>query len=231
MNTLQAGCVTTNKVAAGMGTVNVNGGTLVVNTCLALTRPSSLGSDPGALASFTGTLNLKGGTVWANTIIKGGGVATITMTNATLVVTVTNTIGTLSFPISTLSLADSTLQLPVSAAAPTAATTSLATGGLTNVLNIAAVPAITNYPAQFPLLKYTKLNGAFNFGLGALPPPPAPDYGAYLSNNTPNSSVDLVLAGVRPTIATQPAPFFRSKGSQKTGIPLASEFNSKSRPY
>ena len=43
--------------------------------------------------------------------------------------------------------------------------------GGARAVTVVSVPAITNYPAQFTLLKYTKLNGAFNFGLGALPGP------------------------------------------------------------
>jgi len=66
--------------------------------------------------------------------------------------------------------------------------------GSSNYLTISQIPAISSYPAQFPAIKYTTLNGTLNFGLaGALPASPGAPYAGYVSNNVANGSVDFVV--------------------------------------
>src|SRR5204862_5468076 len=93
VNTLEVGYAQT---VAGFGTVNVNGGSLLVNTNLELAH--GVGS--------AGTLNISSATVTANAgIIAGGGTAIITLNSATLNVTNnTATIGTDPSPLSTLAV-------------------------------------------------------------------------------------------------------------------------------
>jgi hypothetical protein len=62
------------------GTVNVNGGTLIVNSNLLLATVPNVGGS----GSAQGTLNINGGTVQATNIIGRGGVSTINLNSGTL---------------------------------------------------------------------------------------------------------------------------------------------------
>lgn len=177
----------TNIYSSGIGTMNVNGtsATLCVsNLVLAYATNTSI-------VSPSGTLNVRGGTVLANNISAAGGTAALLLTNATLVLS--NTMGTPGSPLASVGITNSTLQFSVSGGSTNAVVSSLSTGG-SNLINIAAVPVITSYPTQFTLIKYSGgIGGAgFNFGLQSLPPA-NPAYEGYISNNTANSSIVLVL--------------------------------------
>jgi fibronectin-binding autotransporter adhesin len=99
-------------------------------------------------------------------------------------------IGT-SANLTTLTLADTAaLTLPAGASAPTVVDT-LTVGG-TTTLNISSVPGFTSYSAaQFPVISYTSQSGLgdTSFVLGTLPS----TYQGYISNNTANSSIDVVI--------------------------------------
>ena len=70
---------------------------------------------------------------------------------------------------------------------------SLTTGGTSNTVNIAALPIIASYPAQFTVLKYSGAIGGAGYNF-LLSPLPAGSYcGGYLSNNSTAGSVDLVI--------------------------------------
>ena len=102
-------------------------------------------------------------------------------------------------------MTDATLTLRAGASAPVTVT-ALDTGGSTNVINISSVPTITGYPAQFPVIKYTGTIGGAGYdnsiGLGTLPTV-SPAYAGYLSNNTANASIDLVITG-GPSVSRSP---------------------------
>ena len=174
------------------GTINVtnngvNGpGTLIVNNELMMA--SKLGG-----GNSTGTLNIDGGsTVQANTVVAGGGAANINLNSGKLIVT--NTAGTPAAPLSTLSLATTgtaTLQLSVVGAVAEVNTTNLSDNGAVTI-NISALPVITSYPKQVPLIAYSSFTGTFNFTLGALPAG-SPAFQGYISNNVAGNSIDLVL--------------------------------------
>jgi autotransporter-associated beta strand protein len=191
---LDIGVSSTANVAAGVGTINVNGsGLLVVNTLHRLAV--------GAAAS--GTLNINGGTVRANSIVNGGGTTTadIYMNGGTLVLT--NTAGSIVAPILNFTMADSTLTLPVTSTASNIVVTTLSTGGTTtnNTINVLSLPTITGYSTQFPLISYTYFtpSGGPDFLLGSLPVS-SPPYEGYISNNTTTSTIDLVITkGPTPT--------------------------------
>ena len=181
---LTNGCAltpTTGGPGAATGTINVSGtGTLAVNNLVL----AFLGV--GA-SNSTGTLNITNGTVQAGTIIAGGGTSTINLVGGTLIVT--NTAGTATQPLTALTVSNSLLQLNVPGTAAAVVVNNLTTLGTTDIISIASMPDVEAFPTQFPLIVYTTLGGTFNFGLGTVPD----TYQGYLSNNTANSSVDLVI--------------------------------------
>jgi len=170
--------------ATGTGVVNANGGSLIVNTNLELAH----------LAGSSGTLNISGATVSANGgIVNGGGTAVVALTGGTL--NLTNpaaNAGTISSPLTTLSVNNATLKLAVQSGTPSAVADTLSCGGA-NTLSISSLPVITALPAQFALIKYSSTNGSLaSFSLGTLPSG-SPAYAGYISNNTANSTLDLVI--------------------------------------
>lgn len=192
-NTLQIGVQSANAAtSAGAGHVNVNG----PNALLVINSTLTLGATSGGAGSANtfGALNVSGGTVLANAIAAGAG----SVSNSIVVnkgrLTVTNTIGTQALGIGSISLTNATLQLFVTNGQVNLTATNLATGGASNTLNIASLPALGNQPAQFALLKYAGgIGGAgCNFTLGFLPGG-GTNCGGYLSNNVAASSVDLLV--------------------------------------
>ncbi len=197
VNTLILGSrICTAGSSAGNGTMNVNGtATLIVNNAINLTTFAA-----GGNASYsTANLNINGGSVWANTITNGttypGSIgyvnANITMNGGTLGITsLLGSIGTTAWPLGIVTLNNATLQMPVSGLQTNFVTTLLNAGGTTNVINITSLPGVITYPTQFPLIAYYPgyLNG-FNFGVSNLPS----TYQGFISNNTANSTIDLVL--------------------------------------
>ena len=187
INTLEVGF---SMAVGGNGTVNVNGGSLMVNSLLEL-----------AHAGGSGTLNISGGTMIPSAgVTAGSGTSAINMTGGTL--TMTNsaaTIGSLASPVGTILIANATLNLAAESLTPTIAAGTLNGGGLANVMNFSSVPTLTNVPAQFPIIQYTSSGGDLStFVLGTLPG----TYQGYISNNTGNSSIDLVITNgpVFPTM-------------------------------
>ena len=186
VNTLEVGYSIN---AMGTGTVNANGGSLLVNTFLELAHGSG----------SSGTLNIAGGIVAANAgVTAGGGSATLAMTGGTLMVTNSaTTVGTAVSPINTFNIANAALTLAVQSTEPSVAVANLTAGGTANPINISSVPLLTGFPAQFPVIQYG-LNGGSaggdltTFILGTLPAA-TPAYGAYISNNVANNSIDIVF--------------------------------------
>ncbi len=204
VNTLILGDrVATGGSSAPPGVMNVNtNATLVVNNAICM---SFYLANSGATYG-SGTLNINGGIVLASTITNGvtGGLnttANINMTGGTLGITsLLGSIGTSAAPLKSLSMSGTTLQLPVSGIETNAVVTTLTLGGTTNFINISSVPAsVITYNTQFPLIAYSgSLGGTFNIGLGSLPG----TYQGYLSNNTANLTIDLVLTN-GPTSISQ----------------------------
>jgi len=187
VNTLQVGVTAS---VTGAGTVNASGGALLVNTLLELANGSG----------SSGTLNISNATVTANIgVIAGGGTATINMLGGTLNVTnSTADIGTVASPINTFGVSNSTLNLAVQSFAPSVAVSTLTVDGTANTINISSVPLLTGFPTQFPIIQYG-LNGGGSSGdlttfvLGTLPSASPTPYGAFLSNNVANNSIDIVF--------------------------------------
>jgi fibronectin-binding autotransporter adhesin len=194
--TLSAGTINLNNMEVGYqnasgytgynasGTVNVNGGTLVVNQSLELSHNSGSGTS-------SGTLNINGGSVLAYIITTGGGTNAFTVNNGTL--SITNAVGTVAKPISSFSITNSTLNMYLVGSTNLVVNT-LNIGASPVINNVIALPGIAVYPAQFALVNYTNVvNGDPTlFTLGTLPPA-SPAYSGYISNNTAANRIDLVL--------------------------------------
>jgi fibronectin-binding autotransporter adhesin len=178
--------------AGGMavGTVNINNNsTYGTSALLRVDGTLSLAAVTGTLTAGTaGTVNINGGELAAGTITAGAGISAINSTAGTIALS--GDAGTLAAPIGTLALTNSTLSLAVLPAPTNVVVGTLITSGA-NVITISSVPPEAGYPLQIPLVKYlTSLGGAgYNFSLSALPTLCT----GYLSNNTANASIDLVL--------------------------------------
>ena len=199
-NTIEDGWQTVSGGGTGAGIINVNSnelsgtfGTLVVNSSL------TLGEVNGALTTGSaGTLNINGGLVLANSIIAGGGNATVTMNQGTLILT--NTAGSPGARLTTFGAINSTLRLRLDGSAITTniATANLIAGGA----NMIAVDSVFNVGSltTFPIISYTGSTPADGtFVNGELPPGLA----ANLVNNTSQKRIDLVIvpsASVTPRI-------------------------------
>jgi autotransporter-associated beta strand protein len=183
VNTLEVGY---SKDAAGLGTVNANGGSLVVNTTLELAHGTG----------SSGTLNVSGATVTANAGITTGAGSAITLNNATLNVTnATATVGTAGSPLGSLTVDNSTITVAVQNGTPAASVGTLSPGGTVNTISISSVPILSSLPSQFTVLQYSTSAGDLTtFTRGTLPSASTP-YAGYISNNTANSSIDLVITG------------------------------------
>jgi autotransporter-associated beta strand protein len=192
VNTLQVGFQTQSGVSAALGFVTLNGPNAVLNVNSVVT----LGACGGAVSTNVtrGALNVFGGIAGVNAISIGPGSGANALAVNAGTLAITNTAGTLAVPIDTVALTNASLQLFVAPGVTNIAAAHLVTGGASNVVNIARLAG--NFaPAQFPLIKYAgAIGGAgFNFKLGAFPPGIAAT--GYVSNNTANSSVDLVITG------------------------------------
>ena len=183
---------------AGVGIVNLNSNaTLSTSSTLQVNNTLTLAAVTGGLtAGSAGTINVSGGTLAANTIVNGAGVGNINVTNGTL--SVTGSAGTPAAPVSSISLWNSTLNLSVIPASNSVVTTGLKTGGAANTINISSAPPFGSYPVKIALVKYSGgIGGAgYNFSLGTLPTL----YAGYLSNDTANASIDLVLTAGSGTL-------------------------------
>jgi autotransporter-associated beta strand protein len=196
VNTLYLGYrIATGGSSAGSGTMNVFGtGTLVANNAICLSYWT-----PGANGFYaSGVLNVSGGTVLANTITNGvinpgsaGSVtANVNVTNGVLGITgLLGSVGSTAWPLGILSLNGATLQLPVSGLQTNVAASIVDASDASNIVNITSIPAgVITYPTVFPLVSYSQLNG-FNMILSNLPS----SYQGFVSNDTANSLIDLVL--------------------------------------
>jgi autotransporter-associated beta strand protein len=199
VNTLQIGFQAAANGNYGIGTVNVNdAATLVVNSNLVLGYTTG---GTGA-ATTVGTLNIAGGTVRTPQISigAGSGATTLALSNGGQLI-LANAVGSPEAPLNTFAMTDSKLRVAVSGATANIVAVNLTADGTSNVIDIDALPIIVTYPVRMPLITYSSgaIGGAgFNFSLGTLPAQ-NPPYQGFLSNNTDNFSVDLVITdGPKP---------------------------------
>ncbi|HXB58944.1 MAG TPA: autotransporter-associated beta strand repeat-containing protein, partial [Candidatus Acidoferrales bacterium] len=157
----------------------VNSGTLAlsgsgsISSALTQVQNGTLSISGGSQTESFSTLNFSNGTFNVGAQLASIN-TTLGLTNATIIVTPNyNNVG----------------------GSAVITTPSLVTGGATNIINVSSIANLTlsaTLPFDVPLISYSggsaSFNGGFNFGLV----PPAGISG-YITNNTANSSVDLVV--------------------------------------
>jgi hypothetical protein len=158
------------------GTLNLGGGTALINTLVA---------DPTGAS----TVNLCGGTlVFTNPV----GTAAAPLTALTLSPSTSNNISA-SLQIQVTNLTNQALMV-----------NNLTIDGLTtttNVIDLFALPPIKSYPVEIPLIQYTSFNegsGTFNIGLGAFPVSATPYRGVITNDTTSNTIAVVVSSGPIP---------------------------------
>lgn len=191
VNTAYLGSQQVSSGGAAVGIVNLNtNSALGANGTLRVNNTLNLSSVNGSLTTGTaGTININGGSLIASTIVSGGGVSTINCTGGSIAVS--GMAGTLASAISALSLTNSSLTFPANANVTNAYISSLVTGGSGNVINISSIPPSPSFPVIVRLIRYSgSIGGAgYNFSAGTLPALVS----GYISNDTANSSIDLVV--------------------------------------
>jgi hypothetical protein len=199
VNTLELGVMSAaNENAPATGTLNIIGGSVVVNSA-----PVALGVTLGSSVTTyaTGGLNIYGGSINAangayGIIDDGLSLSEVTLSNAT--VTAAN-IGTVSAPIGTVTMGDSALNLSLNGlqgavVADHVTTTSTSVGNTINITSISGFvgeqAAITIIQSDNPITysgTFTGGAGGSDFVLGTLP-------AGYLGHLQVNpSSVQLIL--------------------------------------
>ena len=188
---LRVGVQAVNNAGNATGVINVRS-----NAVLNVTGPTfNLGNDAGSAAGTgNGTLNIvSGGVVTAAGDIAeasgtgGNGTSTINLTDGTLSVGGLVRVDNLTASNAMLSL---TAGPTINAANPVCDVSNL-TLAASVTLNVTGSVSL----AQYPLIRYKGSIGGGGYGvvaLGTLPP----EVSAYLSNNTANSSIDLVVTSV-----------------------------------
>lgn len=189
-------------VSSGTTAFALANGTINVGSSASLTvGPGgiSLVNQSAASGAATGTINVTGGSVISsNSIIKTTalGTGTLVVSGGSLTMA-SGVIGTTALPIDSLSLGDSTLTVAVLAGVTNVSVTTLTmTSTTNNTIKISALPVITSYPVQFPLIRYS--SGSSDCVLGSLPP----GYVGSLVNGA--GSVDLLISSgpitIRPLV-------------------------------
>ena len=185
----------TNSVVTGMVNVNGSGVLNVPGSVMLTSRPIT--SPAGSAPPPVGILNVNGGTVLANIITNGGiqnGTAMIGLSSGGTIVA-TNGIGAVGPVISNISITNSTLRLFLSGSVVPVKCTSFTAVG-TSTIGFDAISGVT-LPATNHIINYGAFFGSIaNLALGTLPN----GYSGYLTNNTGNSSIDLVLTSSAPSV-------------------------------
>ncbi len=186
VNTVEVGYVASSG-SVTYGTLNVgSGGRLIVNNYLRLAY--NQGTVP------TGTLSVNGGSVWIKgDLIDGGGFGqSVTVMDGSL--KVGGNVGSATIPLMSMALSGASLTFDLGLSANPASP-------LWQISALTVTAPVTNNVlgsslalGQFTLIKYASLGGddGSGFVLGSLPA----RVQGYLSNNTANSSIDLVITNV-----------------------------------
>ena len=181
--------------AYGRGTIIVGGtGVLSVNDYAELgytTAGDPVSGDVFIAQTFGQLVATNGGTIRVNHIAVGAASTnnSITMSAGGNLV-LSNTIASAERPLSALDMANSALTLHIDGMNTNVHVASLVSGGLQNLINIAAVANVGSYPAQVSLIAYQSTPSAPNFSMGTLP---AGLYGA-LINNSATKTIDAIIS-------------------------------------
>ena len=209
--TIEAGTIQVGNGGAdgGLGSGNVaNDGSLVFNRTGSLTANNTISGTGSLMQIGSGTVTLtKANTYSGSTIISGGTLeltADASLANSSEVV-VANATFDVSAPAplvlgGNLAITNGAIGVGLAAVTDAVTTPTLSVNGA-NTINVGSMPDLLTYPQQFTAIKYTTLNGAPNFALGTLPPTLSVPYSGYVSNNTGNDSIDVVITN-GPTAIT-----------------------------
>jgi fibronectin-binding autotransporter adhesin len=162
------------------------------NGTVALTKIGSGTQVLSGVSTYTGGTVVEGGTLAFGSGAFPAGTSAVTVNNGTM-----NLSGVTPVTLGAgqpLSLNNGTLVVGLPEVGNAITTATLNANGATNFITIAEIPAISAFPAQITVIKYTDLGGALNFGLaGPLPVSPGAAYAGFISNNVANGSVDFVV--------------------------------------
>ncbi len=180
--------INTSGGGAANGTISVGGGRLIIgNGGLSFVNQGGTAGN-GMLLVDSATV------VCSNNIYKTtpNRIGTLSLGSSSL--TMASTAGTIGVsngvPIDNFNITNSTLTLPVQSSAAVAVVNFNPDATTQNTINVASMPTITGFPAQFPIISYQVPAGNLNtFVLGSLPSP----FTGFISNNTTTSSIDLVV--------------------------------------
>jgi fibronectin-binding autotransporter adhesin len=190
------------------GTVSVDG-TLVFSRSDDLTVASAIGGTGSVVKKSAGKLTMTANNTFIGvTIVTNGTLALAgsgTLSNSTQVAvtgaaldlsgkTVPTTLTSLNVTNANLTVNIPNLQTPLNV-------TDLVPGGITNLINLSALPPIASYPVTLTLIQAANAINGFNFGVGTLPAG-SPSFVGTVSLSGDQLSVRLTLTagpiGVRP---------------------------------
>ncbi len=199
--TVQIGNNDTNGALPG-GSVTVNGSLIFAktNSVLVGVPISGTGSltqkGSGGTLTLTGANNYSGATTVTNGTLVLTGAGTIANSAQAIITGGTLDVSALTGPaaVTALSLTNSTISISIRATAYTnVVASSLAIGGATNRINVAALPPIASYPVTFTILQSAAAaDGTFNIGVGSLPVA-TPPYAANVSQSLDHTLVYLTV--------------------------------------
>jgi hypothetical protein len=205
--TFDSGIVDANTVRAGYkvypndnysrGSVNVFGtnALLIVNTVLELGHTPQEEPIGSTMNSYGRLVISSNGMARVNTITVG-----LYSTNNLVRLTtggsleVSNTIASPDVKLTALDMTDSKLTLHVNGTSTNIHVGNLVTSGLNNVINIASVTGLSEFPVQVPLISYEVTPAMPNFILGRMPS----GLNGAIVNNTTNRTVDLSITTNMP---------------------------------
>ena len=178
------GQVALTKIGGGQitlaGPCTYSGNTIISNGSLALNGNGAISGTPDILVRAGANLDVSGVSDFA-----AAGTVRV-FPNGTLISSAANVV------VPTLNMTNAGLTIVADTAKTNVIATALATGGVTNQINVSSVANVSGYPALFPIIKYSgAIAGAgMNFVLGEVP---NTNTIGYVSNEVANSRIVLVL--------------------------------------
>jgi autotransporter-associated beta strand protein len=165
------------------GANNYSGSTIVTGGILALANTGTINGSANIIVS-NATLDVSTG----GPVASGGA---ILVTNGTFVLG-TNQVTALN----NLAVTNSTISFPINPNVVNMNVTTFTSGGATNTIKLTAIPGFPSYPTNMVLIKYAvfgNVDGANNLTNLGLSLPALGSPTGYLTNDTINGSIDLVL--------------------------------------